>query len=338
MRETVTASELDLALVNALQLRPRASWSELSPLLGVTASTLARRWDRLTRAGLAWVYAAPGREFTRNRCTAFVLLRCRPQERSRLIARLIALPEAVTIEVTAPGSCDLLLDVLAPDLASLSRFLTQELDQLPGIESVSALLATSLYVEGSRWRLRSLDPSQLTALVSHNAAQEPVRGLELDPVDRALLGELVHDGRLGLAELAERTDTSAPTVRRRLRRLTDSAVLTFRCDIASALAGHPVPVSLLGRIPARDIGTVHRTLAALPECRLVAAVTGSANIFATLWVHDLGDIQRRETALCARLPTLTVTDRVVGLHTVKRMGHLLDEEGRRVGVQPISPW
>ncbi|MFE4248082.1 Lrp/AsnC family transcriptional regulator [Streptomyces sp. NPDC056910] len=338
MRETVTASELDLALVNALQLRPRASWSELSPPLGVTAGTLARRWDRLTRAGLAWVYAAPGREFTRNRCTAFVLLRCLPQERSRLLARLSALPEAATIEVTAPGSSDLLLDVLAPDLHSLSRFLTRELDQLPGIVSVSALFATSLYVEGSRWRLRSLDPSQMTALGNATAAQEPARGLELDPVDRALLGELVRDGRLGLAELAERTDTSPPTVRRRLRRLTDSAVLTFRCDIASALAGHPVPVSLLGRVPARDIGAVHRTLAALPECRLVAAVTGPANIFATLWVHDLGDIQRRETALCARLPSLTVTDRIVGLHTVKRMGHLLDEEGRRVGIEPISPW
>ncbi|WP_406416131.1 hypothetical protein OH809_40155 [Streptomyces sp. NBC_00873] len=80
-------------------------------------------------------------------------------------------------------------------------------------------------------------------------------------------------------------------------------------------------------MPARDIGAVHRTLAALPECRLVAAVTGPANIFGTLWVHDLGDIQRRETALCARLPTLMVTDRIVGLHTAKRMGHLLDEAG-----------
>ncbi|MGG2464345.1 Lrp/AsnC family transcriptional regulator [Streptomyces sp. RGM 3693] len=338
MRETVTASELDLALVNALQLRPRASWTELAPLLGVTAGTLARRWERLAGAGLAWVYAAPGREFTRNRCTAFVLLRCRPQERSRLLTDLGALPEVVTIELTGPGSADLLLDVLAPDLPSLTRFLHEKLDRLPGIVSVSCLFATSLYVEGSRWRLRSLDPAQLTALGGAAAAWEPARTLALDPVDRSLLDELVRDGRLGLAELAERTATSPATVRRRLRRLTESAVLTFRCDVASALAGRPVPVSLLGQVPARDIGTVHRTLAALPECRLVAAVTGPANIFATLWVHDLGDIQRREIALCARLPTLTVTDRIVGLRTAKRMGHLLDEEGRRIGIQPISPW
>ncbi|MEV0113647.1 hypothetical protein AB0H77_10435 [Streptomyces sp. NPDC050844] len=123
----------------------------------------------------------------------------------------------------------------------------------------------------------------------------------------------------------------APTVRRRLRRLTDAGVLAFRCDLAAPPAGHPVPVTLLGQAPARDMGAVNRTLAALPECRLVAGVTGPANVLATLWVHDVADIQRRETALCARLPALTAS--------VKRMGHLLDAAGRRTGgMQPNYPW
>ncbi|QNS08141.1 Lrp/AsnC family transcriptional regulator [Streptomyces xanthii] len=338
MRETVI-SELDLALVNALQLRPRAAWAELAAPLGVTAGTLARRWDRLSAEGLAWVSASPGREFSRTRCTAFVLLRCRPGTRRRLAERLCAFEEAATIELTAPGSADLLLDVLAPDLPALGRFLTEELEPLPDLLSVDCLFATSLYVEGSRWRLRSLDPAQLTALGTGGpGGPEAAPTTELDTVDRALLHALVRDGRMGLSALAEHADSSPATVRRRLRRLTDSGVLTFRCDVADALAGRPVPVSLLGRAPARDTAAVHRTLAALPECRLVAAVTGSSNIFTTLWVHDLGDIQRRETALCARLPSLTVTDRIVGLHTVKRMGHLLTDDGRRTGVRPIRPW
>ncbi|MFZ3598352.1 Lrp/AsnC family transcriptional regulator [Streptomyces sp. BH104] len=339
MRETVTVSELDLALVNALQLRPRASWTELAPPLGVTASTLARRWERLTEEGLAWVYAAPGREFSRTRCTAFVLVRCRPGTRARIAEELCERSEAVTIELTGPGSADLLIDVLAPDLPALTRFVTTHLETLPGVTAVDCLFATSLYVEGSRWRLRSLDPAQLSVLGrSGERPPEPAATLELDAVDRGLLDSLVGDGRLGLAALAAHTGTSPATVRRRLHRLTDSGVLTLRCDMADALAGRPLPVSLLGRVPARDIAAVHRALAALPECRLVAAVTGRTNIFATLWVRDLGDIQRRETALGARLPTLEFTDRIVGLHTVKRMGHLLDEHGRRIGVRPIRPW
>ncbi|MDH6576360.1 NAD kinase [Kitasatospora sp. MAP5-34] len=49
--------ELDLALVNALQLQPRAPWSLLGQTLGISPVTAARRWRRLSEAGIAWVTA-----------------------------------------------------------------------------------------------------------------------------------------------------------------------------------------------------------------------------------------------------------------------------------------
>jgi DNA-binding Lrp family transcriptional regulator len=332
-------SELDLALVHALQVRPRAAWSELAPALGVTAGTLARRWERLTARGLAWVYAAPGPAFSRSRVTAFVLVRCRLGAREDLAAAIAAFDEAVTVETTAPGSADLLLDVLTPDLASLTRFLTERLSALDGITAVECLVATALYTEGSRWRLRSLDATQLTALGGPAAGErQPAPRPDLDALDRVLLAELAADGRLELAELAQRAGTSAATVRRRLNRLTGSHLMTFRCDMAPPLTGLPVAVTFRGRLPARDVNALHRALAALPECRLLAAVTGTDNVLATFWLRDIAEIQRRETSLCTRLPTLTVTDRIIGLHTVKRMGHLLDRDGRRTGTRPVRPW
>ncbi|MDQ1009651.1 DNA-binding transcriptional ArsR family regulator [Streptomyces sp. V4I23] len=119
---------------------------------------------------------------------------------------------------------------------------------------------------GSARRQSSGDPVEVTApaapiwrwTCSPRTARESARTLGLDPVDRALFGELVTDGRMGWSELAQCTSVSPATVRRRLRRPTDAEVLTFRCDIA----------------------TVHRTLAVLPECRLVAAVTGTDDLFA----------------------------------------------------------
>lgn len=47
-------SELDLALVNALQISPRAPWTELAKALDIDAATVARRWERLRTAGHAW--------------------------------------------------------------------------------------------------------------------------------------------------------------------------------------------------------------------------------------------------------------------------------------------
>ncbi|MFI1759967.1 hypothetical protein [Streptomyces sp. NPDC020571] len=62
------------------------------------------------------------------------------------------------------------------------------------------------------------------------------------------------------------------------------------------------------------------------------------NVLATYWLRDVGSVQQRETAICARLRNLGVTERLVGTRTVKRMGHLLDADGRRVGFRPIRPW
>lgn len=339
MLDPVTVSELDLALVHALQVRPRASWSDLAPLLGATAVTLARRWERLTGEGLAWVSAVPGPAFAHGGCTAFVFLRCAPAARERLAARVAELPEAVTVELLAPGRADLMLDVLASDPGTVHRFVDEELAALPDVLDVECVFATSLYAEGSRWRLGSLDASQLSVLGrprAGDAAGTPLA--DLSALDRALLDALVRDGRTRLTELAGLTGTSAATARRRLHRLTTGGAVAFRCDVAPAVSGLPVSVTFRGHAPAHDVNRLHRTLATLTECRLLAAVTGAANVLATYWLRDIGAVQQRETAACAHLPALRITERVLGTRTVKRMGHLLDGAGRRTGVRPIRPW
>ncbi|MFI2642045.1 Lrp/AsnC family transcriptional regulator [Streptomyces sp. NPDC018610] len=332
-------SELDLALVHALQVRPRAAWTDLAPLLDASAVTLTRRWQRLTARGLAWVSAVPGPVFARSGCTAFVFVRCVPGARRRLAARVAALRQAVTVELLAPGRADLMLDVLAPDLPGVHRFVDEELSVLPDVLEVECVVATSLYQEGTRWRLGSLDSSQLSVL-GRAAGPDgaPGTAVDLGEADRAMLDALVRDGRARLSDLAALTGSSAATVRRRLGRLTAAGVVAFRCDVAPAVSGLPVSVTFRGRAAAGDVNRLHRTLATLPECRLLAAVTGPANVLATYWLRDTGAVQQRETAACAHLPSLEVTDRVLGVRTVKRMGHLLDDDGRRVGVCPIRPW
>lgn len=339
MLDSAAVSELDLALVHALQVRPRAAWTDLAPLLGVTSVTLARRWERLSEKGLAWVSAVPGPAFSHGGCTAFVFVRCAPAARERLAARVAELPEAVTVELLAPGRADLMLDVLAPDLATVHRFVDKELAALPDVLDMECVFATSLYAEGSRWRLGSLDAAQLSALGRPGAADGaggPLGGL--NTLDRALLDALVRDGRTRLTELADLTGSSPATARRRLHRLTAGGIVGFRCDMAPAVSGLPVSVTFRGHAPANDVNRLHRTLATLPECRLLAAVTGGANVLATYWLRDIGSVQQRETAACAQLPTLHITERVLGTRTVKRMGHLLDGAGRRTGVRPIRPW
>ena len=336
--ESVTLGELDLALVNALQLRPRATWAELADPLGTTPGTLARRWDRLSRAGLAWVTAAPGKGFTQNRCTAFVLVQSQPNYRTEVVVALAGYAEVVTIQ-TASGTKDIILDVLTHDLRTLDRFLSDELNRIPGITATSVFLATSMYLESSRWRLRSLDPGQLTAINPSPSSLSPANpAISLAELDRQLLDHLVRDGRRSWMELAQETGSSTATVRRRVNKLVASGIVTFRCEIANSFAGWPIQASLLAQAPAKDLDSICRALAGWPESRLVAAVTGPANVYLTLWAQNLGEVQRLESVISSKMPSLAVVDRTITLNMPKRMGHLCDSEGRRVGVQPISPW
>jgi AsnC-type helix-turn-helix domain len=60
----------DRRLIAALQVRPRASWTELGAVLGPSPLTLALRWARLSAAGVAWLTAAPNLEIATIDVTA----------------------------------------------------------------------------------------------------------------------------------------------------------------------------------------------------------------------------------------------------------------------------
>jgi DNA-binding Lrp family transcriptional regulator len=335
--ESSMISEEDLALVHALQVRPRAGWAELGEVLGCTPATAARRWERLADAGAAWVAAVPG-----PRCTAFtayVGLRCSAGTREEVAAALAADPEAVTVEITA-GSHDLLVEVITADLTSFGRYLLDRVERLPGVTGATVAIATNVVTEGSRWRLDALAPGQSSALVPSDGTDQPGRptGRPLTELDHRLLIGLGEDGRRTWHHLAQQTGTSAATARRRTEHLLAGGEAALRCDIAAPLFGRPVTVSLWAQVPARELSAVARHLATIPSVRFVATTAGQHNLLVTLWLRAAEDVHRVEAELAARHPAVTVVDRTVALRAAKRMGRVLDASGRGVTVVPFAPW
>src|SRR6478736_6009630 len=70
------ADELDLAIVNCLQLQPRASWTLVGRALDIDPVTVARRWQRLSSAGIAWVSGRATGQGRPESCLAVVELSC----------------------------------------------------------------------------------------------------------------------------------------------------------------------------------------------------------------------------------------------------------------------
>ncbi len=91
-----------------------------------------------------------------------------------------------------------------------------------------------------------------------------------------------------------------------------------------------------GRAAAGELERVSRAVTGAREVRLCAGVTGRNNVLIVAWVKSLADVQRFEVRLAQRIPGLEITDRAVALWPLKLSGHLLDEQGYRIGSIPLN--
>ncbi|MEV4127009.1 Lrp/AsnC family transcriptional regulator [Nocardia sp. NPDC049707] len=324
---TQVGSELDIAIVDALQVNPRADWADLAQAIRHTPKTLARRWRIMSEDGSAWVALVPGPAFIRYGCAAFVTVTCHSQLKRKVAAALIAEPAIVSMSSTS-GEADFLLDVFAPTLDRLTRLLDERIDPIEGIVSTTVMIALATFREGSRWRVQALDLHQ-SALLSKPHPVNPRRVVPpLDALDHQLLECLAHDGRRPWTDLAERCGTTGPTVRRRVERMIGSGRIALRCEGAEVLTGPVVPTTFMIAAPPNQLNTIGESLAGLPRCRVAEAITGKSNILMTMWLRSTTDIAAFAAALAREFPGVVITDTLVTLRTYKRGGRILDINGR----------
>ncbi|MFF0630508.1 AsnC family transcriptional regulator [Streptomyces sp. NPDC004296] len=338
MKFSADMDETDLALVTALQSAPRAPWTLVGRALGISPVTAARRWARLREAGLAWVTAYGGDFVAQHHVVAFVEVDCVPSRLSSVVAGLVERPQVASVEHTS-GRQDLLLTVLVSDLAALSQLLTEVIGRLDGVLATRSQIVTELLTEGSRWDLRALDRDQRQVMRDgrHDlAVQEP--DPTPAPEDISLMLALGCDGRLSYQELAQRTGMSESTTRRRTSRLLRTGVLLPRCEIAHSRSNYPVFVTYRMNVPSAALARVGSGLSGVPSVRMCAAISSTHNLAVNGWVRSVPDSRRLEEYLVGRFSEITVIDRSLTLANFKRMGWILDAEGRAMRPIPIDLW
>lgn len=332
----------EMALVDALQIAPRAPWATLGSVLGISAVTAAKRWNALVEEGLAWVTAAPGMAHHNAQCMAYVEITCRAEHRLATANAIAQHTAALTVELTM-GNADLLVTVAASDLPTLSHYLLYHLDQVDHILSTRTRIATRFYGEGSMWRLRVLDDDSVTRLEQAGQLQvaaDPDRPPMpvLSGAEKVMLTHLAADGRMSVVELAALADISISTARRHMSRLLESEMIILRADVNAMAVGWPVQIYLWVEVPVDRLSETATTLSHLRTTRLTATVASGANLVLGCWLRSIEDVHRLEQTIAVRLPHARVVDRLVVLRQVKRMGRLLDEKGNAVGVVPVNLW
>ncbi|WP_162308266.1 Lrp/AsnC family transcriptional regulator [Segeticoccus rhizosphaerae] len=137
----------DLELLEALRGNARCSYVDLAGQLGVTATTVRRRLDRMLTSGAVSLRASVEPELLGLRIEADVWLRVRPDSIAKTAAQLARRSE-VTYCGVVTGSYGLELILALPDLDQLHSFIADVIAAQPAVLDSEPTLVTRTYKRG----------------------------------------------------------------------------------------------------------------------------------------------------------------------------------------------
>jgi DNA-binding Lrp family transcriptional regulator len=328
--------EVDLALLDALHVNPRASFERLASALGISAVTAARRWQRLASTGRVWVSSVPGSQL--GLVAAVHEIEARPGRAEAVGRQLAEIPQVGSVYLTA-GSYDVHALIFASHMRTLTELLFDRLATTPDVVRARSHIGLEWF-SGVRWRLGAIDTgAEREVREDRDPNREPGRGTRtLDPDEHALYLALQHDGRAKYRDLAEQLGTSEQQVRRRMTAMTKRGLLTFRTDFTRIEGGWPALLVLWLRVPDELLEQVGVQIGAWRESRICFSVVGAANLFVMVQLHRLGELSSVFARIRELGDQIDVTDQRVVLRPLKSWGRLLDHAGHSTGVVPVDPW
>ena len=333
-RQISMESDLDLQILSAVQVNPRISWTRLASILSVDASTISRRWNRMTEERVVWTtcFAAPRPEGAHPRY-AFIELNCAPGRREDLIEALTGERRVYSVNCTS-GSRDLFLVISGLGLAALDRFIDERITSLPGVTGSRTHFVQAIHLDGPSSRLHRLDGEQIEAVRRTLPARD--RAVPMTPAYLELIAALAGDVRRPVSDVQRQVGRSLSSVSRGIETLLRADWARWRVDLAHDLMGWAAEAMVWLRADHPDIDHVVASIVSMPHIRLCASVVGEANLVASFWLKDLPELEEIERRLLRKNLRLRVVDRWIIPRVAKRTGHVLDREGRWHHFVPIG--
>lgn len=323
--QEIELDSVDRRLLHALQIEPRASWNVLAPVVGVDASTLARRWARLNDEGIAWITGHPMRGQL-----ALIEIDCELTHLEAITNELRHDPCVYVLDFSS-GSRDLLALVVLPDLPALSEYAVGRLGMLAGIRTIRTHLANEVLIDGSSWRLGALSSEEAARIRPPHPPRPRAARHVPEEVQRAIIPAIWEDGRVSAAAIADRSGISPQRISDAIATMRGSGALRLRTDLARAASGWPVYTWYFVEAPSHVIEAARTTITAVREVRLAFTAASRYNLVLAVWLRRLSDVNRFELALENALPGARIADRAVALRTAKHMNRVIGADTHAVG-------
>ncbi|SRR5579875_183468 len=308
---------MDRRIMAALQISPRASWEQLASVLGTSQTTVARRAQRLLRAGCLVIVGLPDPLRCGSGRPVLVQLRTTPGSARQVGSQLVKRDDARFVALIT-GRNDVICELIAPDRQYLTSVLLDEIQVLGGVVETTTETVLRTFKTSYDWS-RELLGEEVAALEARLEDGGPAGpGQRPDEVDLRLISALGTDGRRSYADLSAELGLSETSVARRMRALIADGCLCLATLVDPGLLGYEIEIFVRMRVEPSRLETVAAMLAGQPAVRYIAATTGYSDLACEVVLRDTEAFYSFITASLGSLPGVENVETDLELQTLKR--------------------
>lgn len=320
----VELDAIDRAVIHAVSLDGRASFSRIGEVMGVSDQTVARRYRRMRAANVARVVglSMPWRV---GEMRWYVRLRCAPDVAVSVASALAARSDAYWVRMLSGGT-EIDCVIQGRDHHEPGTLLLQKLPRTPRILDVSAHSLLHVYLGGPDEHCGIVDGLTTEQVAALRPYVRPVDEIiRLDEGDHRMLAVLERDGRAGFADIAAATGWSESTAKRRLDYLREVGAVYFDVDMDMCALGFPVEARVWMSVPPYQLHELGKALAQHPEVVFVGATTGARNLVASIACRTVKHFYTYLTEKLGAIHAVQNLETAPVIRTVKRGATVLSD-------------
>ncbi len=142
--------DIDLQILQTLQKDGRTPFTTIAKNTGMSESTIRNRYANLVKDGVVNTVSIVDPFALGFHAPAIIGIKTEPGVIDEVGKKIRKFAE-VSYQVMTLGSFDLVIEVFCKDLAHLTKFITNDLQQIPGIRSTETLTIAKVYKLSWHW-------------------------------------------------------------------------------------------------------------------------------------------------------------------------------------------
>jgi Lrp/AsnC family transcriptional regulator for asnA, asnC and gidA len=146
----IDMDEIDLQILQSLQKDGRTPFTTISKQTGVSESTVRARYAGMVEAGIVNTVSIVDPFALGFQAPAIIAINVQSGKIEEVGSLIREFPE-VSYQVMVLGSFDLIVEVFCKDIPHLTRFISKDLQSVPGVVSTQTLMVAKMFKLSYLW-------------------------------------------------------------------------------------------------------------------------------------------------------------------------------------------